>query len=68
MVYTYHDNSPLGKITLASDGTAMIGLWFDGQKYFADSIKGECTEKALEVFDEAAKWLDIYFSGKAPDF
>ena len=67
MVYTYHYNSPLGKITLASDGTAMIGLWFDGQKYFADSIKDECTEKSLDVFDEASKWLDIYFSGKAPD-
>lgn len=68
MTYTYKYNSPLGKITMASNGTALTGLWFDGQKYFADSIKGESDEKALSIFDETAKWLDIYFSGKEPDF
>lgn len=68
MVYTYHYNSPLGGITMASEGTALIGLWFDGQKYFADSITGEYTEKSLPIFDETAKWLDIYFSDKEPDF
>ena len=25
-------------------------------------------EKDLPVFEETIKWLDIYFSGKAPDF
>lgn len=68
MVYTYHYNSPLGGITMACEGTALIGLWFDGQKYFADSIKGEYTEKTLPVFEETVRWLDIYFSGKEPDF
>ncbi len=68
MVYTYHYNSPLGGITIASEGTALIGLWFDGQKYFADSINGEYTEKSLPIFDETSKWLDIYFSGQEPDF
>ena len=68
MVYTYHYNSPLGGITMASEEEALIGLWFDGQKYFADSITEEYTEKSLSIFDETAKWLDIYFSGKEPDF
>lgn len=68
MVYTYHYNSPLGGITIASEEEVLIGLWFDGQKYFADSITGEYTEKSLPIFDETAKWLDIYFSGKEPDF
>lgn len=68
MVYTYHYHSPLGKITMASEGTALIGLWFDGQKYFADSIKGKYTETTLPVFEETVRWLDIYFSGKEPDF
>lgn len=68
MVYTYHYNSPLGGITMASEGTALIGLWFDGQKYFADSINGEYTEKSLPIFEEVSKWLDIYFSGKEPEF
>ena len=68
MDYTHHYESPLGGITLASDGEALIGLWFDGQKYFADSLEREHKEQPLPVFDEANRWLDIYFSGRAPDF
>ncbi len=68
MDYTYHYNSPLGGITLASNGTELTGLWFDGQKYFGATLPGEYEEKSLPVFEEAACWLDIYFSGKAPDF
>ena len=68
MEYTHHYGSPLGGITLASDGEALIGLWFDGQKYFADSLGKEHKEKPLPVFEEADRWLDIYFSGKEPEF
>ena len=38
MDYTHHYVSPLGGITLASDGEYLTGLWFDGQKYFADTL------------------------------
>lgn len=31
MTYTYHYDSPLGGITLSSNGTELTGLWFDGQ-------------------------------------
>ncbi len=68
MIYTNYYNSPIGRITMASEGTALIGLWFEGQKYFADFIKEECTEKDLDIFDDTSRWLDIYFSGKEPDF
>lgn len=68
MEYTHHYTSPLGGITLASDGKALIGLWFDEQKYFADTLTDEYEEKALSVFEQADQWLNIYFSGKAPDF
>ena len=68
MEYTHHYDSPLGGITLASDGEALIGLWFDGQKYFADALETEYEEKPLPVFEQTDRWLDIYFSGKAPDF
>ncbi len=68
MDFIYHYPSPLGEITLASDGDALTGLWFDGQKYFGSTLSGECGERSLPVFDQAADWLDIYFSGRAPDF
>ena len=68
MEYTYHYDSPLGGITLASDGEALTGLWFDGQKYFADALGPDHEVKKLPIFDETCAWLDIYFAGNAPDF
>lgn len=68
MTYIYHYHSPLGGITLSSNGTKLTGLWFDGQKYFGDTLGKEYEEKNLPIFDETACWLDIYFSGKSPDF
>lgn len=68
MDYTHHYDSPLGGITLANDGDAIVGLWFDGQKYYADSLNERYKEKTLPVFEEAVCWLNTYFSGKAPDF
>ena len=38
MDYTYHYKSPLGGITLSSNGTELTGLWFDGQKYFGATL------------------------------
>ncbi len=68
MEYIHHYMSPLGGITIASDGEALTGLWFDGQKYFEANLSEEHEEKKLEIFDITDKWLDIYFSGKEPDF
>ena len=68
MTYTYHYDSPLGGITLASNGTELTGLWFDGQKYFGDTLAKDCEEKRLPVLEQTVRWLDIYFRGQAPDF
>ena len=68
MKYIHHYNSPLGGITLASDGEALTGLWFDGQKYFGAGLEKDHTEKDLPVFAEAERWLDLYFAGSEPDF
>lgn len=66
--YTYHYTSPLGGVTLAADGEALTGLWLDGQKYFGQTLGRESVPAELPVFDETVRWLDIYFSGRAPDF
>ncbi len=68
MTYTYHYHSPLGDITLGSNGEALTGLWFDGQKYFGDTLPNEYKQEKLPIFDETSHWLDIYFSGRNPDF
>ncbi|MDO4478014.1 MAG: methylated-DNA--[protein]-cysteine S-methyltransferase [Lachnospiraceae bacterium] len=40
-VYLDHFDSPLGNLTVASDGEALIGLWFDGQKYDQALLKSK---------------------------
>ena len=61
-------SSPLGEITLASDGTSLTGLWFEGQKYFGARLSDEAKPKQLAVFEQTAAWLDVYFTGQTPDF
>lgn len=68
MTYTQHYDSPLGGILLAADEIGLTGLWFDGQKYFARDLSGERIEQETPVLAETKRWLDVYFSGKVPDF
>lgn len=64
----WHYESPLGGITLGSDGKALTDLWFDGQEHYAVTLPSQAEHRRLPVFDETCRWLDIYFSGRAPDF
>ena len=50
MDYIHSYLSPLGVITLASNGEALTGLWFDGQKYYADTISKDYEQKKLPLF------------------
>lgn len=68
MQYTTKYNSPLGEIMLASDEVGITGLWFKDQKYFALYLDKENIAKETPVLKDAKKWLDIYFSGKEPQF
>ena len=69
MDFLSHYNTPLGAMTMASDGIRLTGLWFDGQKYFADTLEQERAEHDdLPIFAETRRWLDLYFAGKVPDF
>ncbi|GFI22325.1 methylated-DNA--protein-cysteine methyltransferase [Lachnospiraceae bacterium] len=68
MQYTQSYDSPIGKILLASNGNALTGLWFYGQKYFGSTLVEQQEQKELPIFEETVQWLDIYFSGQKPDF
>ena len=67
-VYACEYNSPLGIITIACDESAVIGLWFEGQKYFGSTLSEEREFKDTDVLKLAKRWLDIYFAGREPDF
>ena len=65
MMYYTDYSSPLGPVTLASDGGALTGLWFVGQKYYPDA-PGVDRRDDLSVFAQAKGWLDAYFAGRDP--
>lgn len=68
MFYISKYDSPIGKITLTSNENKLIGVRFDGQKYYVDNLPEKYEEKEVPVLTQTKKWLDIYFSGKNPDF
>jgi methylated-DNA-[protein]-cysteine S-methyltransferase len=68
MDYICHYDSPLGGITLGSDGEALTGLWFKGQKFFGNTLQPQHREADLPVFQETRRWLDVYFSSREPGF
>ena len=55
-------SSPLGRLTLASDGAALTGLWLEGQKHFPAIPEDAENVPSLPVFLEAKAWLYAYFA------
>ena len=68
MVYTCKYKSLIGDILLAADEIGLTGLWFEGQKYFANTLPKDHIQQETEILTEAKKWLDVYFSGEEPKF
>ena len=66
MDYMQVYSSPLGPMTMASDGIALTGLRFDLQSHSAADPAPVRAPWALPVFDQTAAWLDAYFSGTIP--
>lgn len=82
MMYLCTYESPVGKLTLASDGPHLCGLWLEGQKYFEEKLQlrvtgsdGDAGDKAIEgeaavsaspALQAAIAWLDAYFNRRDP--
>ena len=65
MYYKTSYTSPLSMITLAADDENLVGLWFDGQKYYGSGIQLTVNDN-LPIFAAAKSWLDRYFNGGKP--
>ena len=75
MHFTCKIQTPLGEMLAASDGSALTGLWFKGQKHFAAGLNlpGEAKKlpllaKKLPLFDEVKRQLEDYFNGSLRRF
>lgn len=62
MKYRKDINSPLGFITLTSDGVSLTGLYFEKQKSKNLDRKKEIRHNLI-LFDQVEDWLKKYFQG-----
>lgn len=68
MRYTSSYHSSLGEILLAADDIGLVGLWFAGEKHFAQSLAKQHERRDTPALVQAKRWLDEYFSGADPRF
>ena len=68
MIYISTYLSPLGNILLAADDIGLTGLWFEGQKYFAQTLTRNYQTGSTPILESAVRWLRGYFSGEKPSF
>jgi len=57
MEYIQKIKSPVGMLTVSSDGKNICGLWIEGQKYFLQTLEKNAAEQNLPVFENIRKWL-----------
>ena len=69
MTYKSKYRTPQGfdDMWMISDGEVLTGLWFDWS-HDQSKCRLDCEARDLPVFRETRRWLDIYFSGRQPDF
>jgi methylated-DNA-[protein]-cysteine S-methyltransferase len=68
MSYYRWIESPLGKLLLVSDGSAIAGLYLAGQKYFPHQIESRSEDSQLEIFMQTQKQLEEYFTHQRRHF
>ena len=60
MVYTCKYKSLIGDILLAADEIGLTGLWFEGQKYFANTLPEDYVPQETKILTEAKNgWMYI---------
>ena len=63
MLYRTTYDSPIGLMTLESDGEALTGAWMGAEKTNGGDMPYQA-ERNLPVFHQTAQWLDGYFGGE----
>ena len=68
MIYLKDYDSPMCRILLACDDEGLTGLWLYGGREFPANLEGSRANPEHPTLKMAEQWLDVYFSGQAPDF
>ena len=67
-VYFDYVSSAFGPIVLATDGIALTGVWFDGQRYQPPMDSRWERRRDLPILQQAATELAEYFAGERREF
>ncbi|MDR2083155.1 MAG: methylated-DNA--[protein]-cysteine S-methyltransferase [Candidatus Ancillula trichonymphae] len=65
-MYSTVYQSPIGVLTMASDGQNLVGLWIEGQKYHG-AVEKMTEQSDILVFKKTKSWFDSYFAGQKPE-
>lgn len=68
MIYYSRIDSPLGKLTISTDGSAISELHIEGDRYFKQIPDGWISRPDEPLLQEASKQLGEYFAGKRSTF
>lgn len=61
-------DSPLGRMLVVSDGHALVGIWFEGQKHEKEKMSDPIKMDGDPICDAACAFLDGYFRGEKRTF
>ena len=67
MFYKTIYKSPVGILTLISDGKHLTHLIFESEKYYQNIKESTKTNDSIDVFLKTKIWLDKYFNGQKPN-
>ena len=71
-VFRYQTPEGFDNMLMCTDGEVLTGLWFEGSrdanKHISNLVE-TCHDASLpQIICDTCRWLDIYYSGRQPDF
>ena len=70
--YLYPTPEGFDDLLMSTDGEALTGLWFAGSrdenKHLSGVVETRRATSLPPVIHDTCRWLDIYFTGRQPDF
>ena len=72
VTFRYPTPEGFDDLLMCTDGEALTGLWFAGShdenKHSSGIVETRRATSLSTVIRDTCRWLDIYFSGRQPDF
>ena len=71
-VFRYQTPNGFDDLLMFTDGEVLTGLWFEGSrdehKQLSNVVETRRATSLPSIIRDAFRWLDVYFSGRQPDF